>query len=551
MNSRAEKLLVVDSDDGLRDHIARVLSDAGYEVSTDCPEGMKAVLRFFPEVVILGADPPKLDCCDLLSEIKGSDLTQNIRVLMLSPGGPVERTRGLDLGADDVLSLPFDPQELLSRVRSQLRNKRVADQLRTAGAGRNATQQVVTVVNEERKMLRLGALAIVALLAIAGLISLFFHRRTRQENVRVYAAISKLQNSMLTQQRLLERSRHALDEESGPPVVSDRQRLQLQKKDEELKSQLASSRIKDSSVLQTQLTSVESRLEKLESEGRVAETIIRTYEPSVCLIHVVLAFADHTTGLRLHYAGVTTNGEPTTDDHDNPLLSLTGMGPEVHLDVFGTGFLASTNGQILTNHHVAEPWWQDNDLKEMLDQGVEPVVVGMTAYFPGVSHGIAVATESVSSAADVAVLKANISGMGIRQIALAEGRRAAISGGPVVLLGYPTALDAILARAGAETLQSIAATSKGDPNQVMEELARRNLIRPVTTQGHIGDILQDKIVYDAQTTSGGSGGPLFNNEGKVIGINFAMVREFGGSNFAIPVGYGKALLKPEMAQNRK
>jgi serine protease Do len=64
-----------------------------------------------------------------------------------------------------------------------------------------------------------------------------------------------------------------------------------------------------------------------------------------------------------------------------------------------------------------------------------------------------------------------------------------------------------------------------------------------TTQGHIGDVLPDKIVYDAQTTSGGSGGPLFNNEGKVIGINFAMVREFGGSNFAIPVGYGKSLLK--------
>ena len=79
---------------------------------------------------------------------------------------------------------------------------------------------------------------------------------------------------------------------------------------------------------------------------------------------------------------------------------------------------------------------------------------------------------------------------------------------------------------------------------LIEELARRHLIRPTTTQGHIGDVLPDKIVYDAQTTSGGSGGPLFNNEGKVIGINFAMVREFGGSNFAIPVGYGKSLLKP-------
>jgi len=52
------------------------------------------------------------------------------------------------------------------------------------------------------------------------------------------------------------------------------------------------------------------------------------------------------------------------------------------------------------------------------------------------------------------------------------------------------------------------------------------------------------MVYDAQTTPGGSGGPLFNNEGKVIGINFAMVREFGGSNFAIPVAYAQSLLRP-------
>ncbi len=180
----------------------------------------------------------------------------------------------------------------------------------------------------------------------------------------------------------------------------------------------------------------------------------------------------------------------------------------------------------------------------MLDQGVEPVIAEMTAYFPGVPNGIAVNTEKISPAADVAVVKGDISGMRIKQIILADSRRSAVSGGPVVLLGYPTALDAILARAGTETLQSIATASKGDPKQVMEELARRNLIRPTTTQGHIGAVLPDKIVYDAQTTSGGSGGPLFNNDGKVIGINFAMVREFGGSNFAIPVAFGQSLLRP-------
>jgi len=547
MNQNAGKVLVVESDESLRQRIAAALNDAGYEVSTDSQGGMKAVLAFGPDIVILGADPPQLDCCDLLSEIKASEQTQNIKVLMLSPGGSAERTRGLDLGADDVLSLPFDPQELRSRVRSQLRNKSIADQfrerLRLAEENRNATQQVVTAVNEERRTLRVGGLVTVAVLVVAVLIFSFFYRRTQAQNTRVYAAITRLQTGVLTEQQLMERSRRAL-EDRGSSQASDPQKLELQKKSEDLRSQIAISKTENASALQSQLAAVENRLEKIETEGKFAEKIIQSYEPSVCLIHVVLAFREHTTGSRLRFAGVTSSGEPATDEHNNPLVSLTGSGPEVHLDVFGTGFLVSDTGRILTNHHVAEPWWQNDDLKEMLNQGVEPVIAEMTAYFPGIPSGIPVNTEKISSAADVAVVKGNISGLKIRQIALADGRRAAVSGGPVVLLGYPTALDAILARAGTETLQSIATTTKGDPKQVMEELARRNLIRPTTTQGHIGAVLPDKIVYDAQTTSGGSGGPLFNNEGKVIGINFAVLREFGGSNFAIPVSYGQSLLRP-------
>ena len=550
MKSKADKLLVVESDDNLRERIAAELSDAGYEVSTDWRGGMKAVLAFAPDAVVLGADPPRLDCCDLLSEIKGSEHSQNIRVVMLSPGGPGERTRGLNLGADDVLSLPFDPHELLARVRSHLRQKHIVDEfrdkLRVAEENQSATQQVVVAVNEERRALRVGSLAVIAALIISGLVFLIFYRRTSQEqNTRVYAAITRLQTGVLMQEQLLERARRAHEDAGrGLPPASDPEKSTLQQKSEELRSQIANSNTTNASALQNQLTAVEGRLHKLETEGTFAEAIIRSYEPSICLIHVVLAFRDHTTGSRLHYAGLTSNGEPITDEHNNPLVSLIGNGPEVRLDVFGTGFLVSERGEILTNHHVAEPWWQDDKLKEMLDQGLKPEMAEMTAYFPGIARGIAVNPERISHDADVAVVKGNVAGLGIKQIALADGQRAAVSGGPVVLLGYPTGLDAILARAGAATLESIASVSKGDPKQVMEELARRHLIRPVVTQGHIGDVLPDKIIYDAQTTSGGSGGPLFNNEGQVIGINFAMVREFGGSNFAIPAAYGKALLNP-------
>jgi DNA-binding response OmpR family regulator/S1-C subfamily serine protease len=549
MNAHTEKVLLVESDEVLRNQIAGVLTQAGYEISTDYTGGMKAVLAFAPDAVILGADPPKLDCCDLLSEIKGSERTQHIRVLMMAPGGASERARGLDLGADDVLSVPFDAHELLSRLRVQLRDKHAADeiteQLESARKTQNDADRVVTALNEERRTLKVSTVAIVAVLFAGGLVGLFVHRRTQQQNTRVYAAITRLQSGLATQQQLLENVRRARDEMArGPVAASDPQKAQLQQKSAELKAQIANSDGASAPALKKQLSEIQGRIQKLETGGRFAQDIIESYEPSVCLIHVVLAFRDHNGGLTLHYAGLTPAGDPLTDEHNSPVLSLTGAGPEVHLDVFGTGFLVSTNGQILTNHHVVEPWWGSDELKEMFSQGLDPKVAEMTAYFPGVAHGIALRTEKISSAADVALVKGDVSQLRLKQLPLANAKADAVSGGPVVLLGYPAALGAILARAGEETVQSVATASKGDPRQVMEELARRRLIRPTTTQGHIGDVLTDKIVYDAQTTSGGSGGPLFNGGGKVIGINFAMLPEFGGSNLAVPIGFGKTLLKP-------
>jgi S1-C subfamily serine protease len=69
----------------------------------------------------------------------------------------------------------------------------------------------------------------------------------------------------------------------------------------------------------------------------------------------------------------------------------------------------------------------------------------------------------------------------------------------------------------------------------VQELARRKLIRPLVTQGHLGVVGPDRLVYDAQTTSGGSGGPVFSAGGKVIGVNFAILSGFSGSNFAVPI----------------
>ena len=175
--------------------------------------------------------------------------------------------------------------------------------------------------------------------------------------------------------------------------------------------------------------------------------------------------------------------------------------------------------------------------------GVAPEVLSYEAYFPGKAAAIQAKLGRISSTADVATLKLQAPAPAGRELLELDGRKeATVTGEPVVLMGYPAGVEGILARAGSDVVKKIAAGSQ-DVSQVMSQIASQRLIRPTTTQGHIGDVLQDKIVYDAATTSGGSGGPLFNRDGKVIGINFAIIKDFGGSNLAVPVRYASDLLK--------
>src|ERR1700751_992039 len=186
MKDQTGKILIVESEDALSATLIILLARAGYKVSTDCRGGMKAVLTFQPDIVILGADPPQLDGCHLLSEIKGSKHRRNMRVVMLIQASSAQRTRALELGADDALSLPLDPAELLSRIRSQLRNKQIADELweplRLPG-DQDTNEQLVATVKKERRMFLVSAVAIVLMLIIVGLVSFSHYRRSHAGNV--------------------------------------------------------------------------------------------------------------------------------------------------------------------------------------------------------------------------------------------------------------------------------------------------------------------------------------------------------------------------------
>lgn len=540
MELRSDKVLVVEAETELREHAARVLTDAGYEVSAEFAVTPKTVLNLSPDVIVLGGNPPQLDCCDLLADIKALEQTRSIRVIMLASGGAAERIRGLDLGADDVLSIPFDDRELLARVRAQLREKHPEDELRKTvrneRISRREARRVIRALNQGRRTLLIGLVSLVAVAVIvSGVFGLLYWRAQRQ-NLRVYSALAKLQTGIASEQEMMELARKARAQAVQNAADSaEAQRQDLKRQSTEIRAKLASAPPSEVGDLQRQLKTANDRLQRLESESTIAQNVIRSYSSSVCLLHVAVGFRDKNSGLALRY----TSLNPGAQDAQ---VQVGGIGPEVRMDGFGTGFLASS-GRLVTNHHVVEPWWKNDEIGDLLKQApdIEPMVVEMTAYFPGISRGIPVSVQRISSDADLAVVAGNFSGLNLKLLSLDDSPAAAVSGEPVVLIGYPTGVDAILARTGEDALRSIASNTN-DAKSLMAELARRDLIRPINTQGHIGDVLADKIVYDAQTTNGGSGGPLFNADGKVIAVNVAMLRDFGGSNFAIPVKYAKPLL---------
>src|SRR5438132_10644040 len=79
------------------------------------------------------------------------------------------------------------------------------------------------------------------------------------------------------------------------------------------------------------------------------------------------------------------------------------------------------------------------------------------------------------------------------------------------------------------------------------ELAALSLIRPSATCGHLGDVVGDKLIYDAPTAHGASGGPVFNSRGEVIGVNAAYIDGFSGGT----LGVSSEALKPLIEQAQK
>jgi DNA-binding response OmpR family regulator/S1-C subfamily serine protease len=559
MATQREKIVLVETDAASRQALEAELKSAGYEVfsAESCSEGFEVASQAGADLVVLDAGAPGSCWSAAVVELKGAAATEAIRVLVISSLGPEERARALDLGADDVIRRPVETPVFLARVRNQLRTKRAADglrdRMRIAEEGQQIAHTAFEALAVTEKMtrdafsldrrLKVGLALVLGGVCVMALIFFLFTRRAEKENKRAYTVISQLEHGLASQETLLARATKLREENKSAPEDADAKKEELKQQTELLRAQIESAEGAEVSDLRKQLAETTARLKHVEDEGRVAEGVIRTYSRSVCLLHVSVAFRDKGSGGRLRYAGINPKGEPLQDSEGKPIYSLEGRGPEVRADFFGTSFLVGKDGRMLTNRHVVEPWWKNDELAAIAKEGIEPLIADIDGYCPDAPRPLRVSIQKISEETDLAVVAAVLDDPRRPVIGLDERPAAAVSGNPVVLMGYPTGLDALLARVDEETMHSIVQSSGGNPADIMIALVNRKLIRPITTQGHIGDVEAERIVYDAQTTSGGSGGPLFNLEGKVIGVNYAILRGFGGSNFGIPIRYAGPLLK--------
>lgn len=291
--------------------------------------------------------------------------------------------------------------------------------------------------------------------------------------------------------------------------------------------------------LRHSLTDAAQRLEQLELRSEASNRIIAEASRSIVFLQGAYGYQDVESGLKLRYR-TDDEGNPLFSLRGQPLLTLEGDGEIAQLEFTGTAFLVSDSGALLTNRHVAQPWEDDSSLEGMLAQGLEPVLLRFIGYLPGIEQAFPVELLEASDETDLAVLQC--SGVVDDLPHLAISAREPRPGDEVIVLGYPTGLRSMVAQSGEGFLTELQTDEELDFWQIAERLSRAQLIRPLASQGIVGQRSAATVVYDAETTAGGSGGPVLDIDGRVIAINTAVIPEYGGSNFGIPADFARRLL---------
>jgi len=211
-------------------------------------------------------------------------------------------------------------------------------------------------------------------------------------------------------------------------------------------------------------------------------------------------------------------------------VAMPGKRPALRARISGTGFVVA-EGLLATNRHVAQPWYGDSEADELILRGAKPQLEKLVAFFPGFPLPVNITPLILSAHGDLAVLRVENSEAisRLRPLPLAEKR--SNPGELVAVVGYPMGVLGMVAKSAVYARLAFRRDDIGAAN----ELAALSLIRPSATCGHLGDVVGDKLIYDAPTAHGGSGGPVFNSQGEVIGINEAYIDGFSGGTLGVSV----------------
>jgi serine protease Do len=213
-------------------------------------------------------------------------------------------------------------------------------------------------------------------------------------------------------------------------------------------------------------------------------------------------------------------------------IGYPGHPPDLRARVSGSGFVVG-DGLLATNRHVAEPWYGDAEAGAMINRGAVPQLEKLVAFFPGSPTPVNIVPVVWSAQGDLAVLRVENSQKTHRLRALPLAVNLPTPGELVAVIGYPMGVLGMVAKSPQAIYDRLAL--RQDDMGAASELAALSLIRPSATCGHLGDVVGDKLIYDAPTAHGGSGGPVFNSRGEVIGINSAYLDGFSGGTLGISV----------------
>jgi hypothetical protein len=220
--------------------------------------------------------------------------------------------------------------------------------------------------------------------------------------------------------------------------------------------------------------------------------------------------------------------------------------PAIRARVSGTGFLVG-EGLLATNRHVAEPWYGDSEAEALIDRGATAMLESLVVFFPGSPTPVNLAPASASKTCDLAILRAQdlAAFRGLPILPLAKSPSS--PGEHVTVIGYPMGIAGMVAKSPTAIYEHLA--YRHNDINAASELAALSLIRPSATWGHLGDVVGDKLIYDAPTAHGGSGGPVFNAKGEVIGVNSAYMDGFSGGTLGVSVDSLRPLLVQAQQQH--